>query len=119
MDEKELLSGEVEADKFFIFLPVFALISWNVTLKMYEKQRRILTTARPQNQGLLSLIIAIAMVFQSKRKFIIIDWDYTILILFTICLLSNVTTLGGSSKLGLDRYVPPDRELFFRVSMHP
>ena len=51
MDEKELLSGEVEADKFFIFLPVSALSSWNVTLKMYEKQRRILTTARPQNQG--------------------------------------------------------------------
>ena len=24
MDEKELLSGEVEADKFFIILPVFA-----------------------------------------------------------------------------------------------
>ena len=55
----------------------------------------------------ISFIIAIALVFQSKLKFIIIDRDYTMLILLTICLLSNVTTRGDSSKLGLDRYVPP------------
>ena len=54
MAEKELLSDEVEADIFFVFVSAIALISRNVTLKVNEKQRtRLLTTAGPQNQALL------------------------------------------------------------------
>ena len=56
MAERELLSDEVEADIFFVIVPVIALISRNVTLKVNEKQRRrlpVFTTAGPQNQALL------------------------------------------------------------------
>ena len=54
MAEKELLSDEVEADIFFVIVPAIALISRNVTLKVYEKQRRpFFKTAGPQNQPLL------------------------------------------------------------------
>ena len=54
MAEKELLSDEVEADIFFVIVPAIALISRNVTLKVYEKQRRrLFKTAGPQNQPLL------------------------------------------------------------------
>ena len=54
MAEKELLSDEVEADIFFVIVPAITLISRNVTLKVYEKQRRrLFTTAGPQNQALL------------------------------------------------------------------
>ena len=50
MTEKELLSDEVEADIFLVIVPVIALISKKVTLKVYEKQQRLLsTTAGPQN----------------------------------------------------------------------
>ena len=50
MTEKELLSDEVEVDIFFVIVPAIALISRNVTLKVYEKQqRRLSTTAGPQN----------------------------------------------------------------------
>ena len=50
MTEKELLSDEVEADIFFVIVPAIALISRKVTLKVYEKQQRLLsTTAGPQN----------------------------------------------------------------------
>ena len=48
-----------------------------------------------------SLVNAIAFVFQSKRKFIIVDWDYTVLILLTICLLSTVLFLP--TPLGVTR----------------
>ena len=54
MAEKELLSDGVEADIFFVIVPAIALISRNVTLKVYEKQRRrLFTTAGPQKQALL------------------------------------------------------------------
>ena len=50
MAEKELLSDEVEADIFLVIVPAIALISRNVTSKVYEKQqRRLSTTAGPQN----------------------------------------------------------------------
>ena len=50
MTEKELLSDEVEADIFLVIVPVIVLISRNVTLKVYEKQqRRLSTTVAPQN----------------------------------------------------------------------
>ena len=49
MAEKEL-GDEVEADIFFVIVPAIALISGSVTLKVYKKQRRRLsTTAGPQN----------------------------------------------------------------------
>ena len=54
MAEKELLSDEVEAHIFFVIVPAVTLISSNVTLKVYEKQRRrLFTTAGPQKQALL------------------------------------------------------------------
>ena len=54
MAEKELLSDEVKADIFFVIVPAIALISRNVTLKVYGKQRkRLFTTAGTQTQALL------------------------------------------------------------------
>ncbi|CAH3155936.1 unnamed protein product, partial [Porites lobata] len=55
MAEKELLSDEVKADIFFVIVPAIALISRNVTLKVYGKQRkRLFTTAGTQTQALLA-----------------------------------------------------------------
>ena len=111
MTEKELLSDEVEADIFFVIVPAIALIYRNVTVESeLETAETFIYNCRATKSGVV--INAIALDFQSKLKFIIVDWDYTILILFTICLLCNVTTRWHSSKLALDKYVPPDRGLF-------
>ena len=93
MAEKELLSDEVEADIFFVIVPAIALISRNVTVEgERETAEKFLYNCRATKPGVV--INAIALVFQSKLKSIIVDRDYTILTLFTICLLSNVTPRG-------------------------
>ena len=53
MAEKELLSDEAEANIFLVIVPAITLISRNVTLKVYGKQRkRLFTTAGTQTQAL-------------------------------------------------------------------
>ena len=75
MAEKELLSDEVEADIFFVIVPAIALISRNVTVEgVRETAETFIYNCRATKPGVvISLINAIALVFQSKLKSIIVD----------------------------------------------
>ena len=72
MAKKELLSDEVEADIFFVIVPAIALISRNVTVEgERETAETFIYNCWDTKPGVV--INAIALVFQSKLKSIIVD----------------------------------------------